>query len=375
MGSSQSKRLKEPSISSSSSHRRSVAPGSSTPTSTSSNNYRTTSAIKSRSSFIRPSTSNTTNNTLSSSCSKQQQLQLQQQQSSSSTHSLTRPPIFTGLQSNSFFLPKNWQAEDADHNLHFALKQLFASNVLSLALPKFIKNACIIELGCHRGSWILDMATQFPECQFIGFDTNLERLPDGLPVLPNVSFQVGNVANGRLPLEDESVDVVNLRAQNSFMDHHAWRRTFEEAHRVLKPGGLIHIIEYNYKPSGSVLIESFTETVRGIMVSLNRDTDRATKLGAQLSSFGFQVIQSISKKVHYGSGEKLGETFTGVSLHRFEEMSSILAPAMGLSLDDYRHRVEMVVAQCVNTNSFLTWYAYLARKVSSTSPPSAGFQV
>ncbi|SAM02612.1 hypothetical protein [Absidia glauca] len=352
MGSSQSKRSKEPSIKSSS--RRSVAvkvSGSSLSTSgrttsgtiSSLSTSSTQHTIKPKTSFIRPSSYAPT-----SSSSKQQQQQQTQQQDSAVA--ITRPPIFAGIQSNSFFLPKDWQAEDADHGLHFALKLLFGSSVLSLALPKFTRNASIIELGCNHGSWILDMATQFPDCQFIGFDTSLDRLPDSFPALGNVSFQVSTVGHddkSSIPLNDGSVDVVNLRAQNAFLDHSGWQRTFEEAYRVLKP-------------------------VRGIMNSKNRDTDRATKLGAQLSGFGFQVIQTLTKQVQYGSANgKLGEAFTAVTLHRFEEMAHVLAPAMGLSLDDYRHRVEMVVAQCVNANSSLAWYAYVARKIAAPSPSSS----
>ncbi|KAI8332610.1 S-adenosyl-L-methionine-dependent methyltransferase [Chlamydoabsidia padenii] len=369
MGSSQSKRNKEPSIHSS--YRRSVAvkaSGSSTlssgKTTISTNTTTSTHTIKPKSSFIRPSSS-----TLSPSA--KQQAQKVQQQDSAVT--VARPPIFAGIQSNSFFLPKNWQAEDADYGLHFALKLLFSSGVLSQALPRFTRNACIIEIGCHRGSWLLDMATQYPDCHFIGFDKSLDRLPDGLPLLNNAQFQVANVpqgGKGSIPLKDESVDVVTLRAQNALMDHEGWKNTFEEAHRVLKPGGLIHIMDYCHKPTGSVLIESFTDTIRGIMSSLNRDTDRATKLGAQLPSFGFQVIQTLVKQLQYGaSNGKLGEAFTAVALHRYEEMAHVLAPAMGLSLDDYRHRVEMVMAQCVNANSTLTWYAYVAKKI--TIPSSA----
>ncbi|CAO3611559.1 unnamed protein product [Cunninghamella blakesleeana] len=281
----------------------------------------------------------------------------------------TRPTIFAGVQSNSFFLPKDWQAEDEEHGLHYALKQLFASNILSLVLPKFIAKARIIEIGCCRGTWILDMATQFPECEFIGFDDSIEKLPDGLPPLPNVQFELASITKEtpRLPLEDESVDVINIRSQNGFMDHDDWHRFFVEAYRILKVGGMIHIVDYCYKPKGTVFIESFVGTVQSIMTSLNRDTERAKKFGPQLSSFGFQVIQSLSKKVHFGSDGKLSEAFTAVSLRRFDVMAPVLAPAMGLSKEDYRNRVEMVVAQCVNNNSSITWYAYAAKKLPKSS--------
>ncbi|KAI8338425.1 S-adenosyl-L-methionine-dependent methyltransferase [Chlamydoabsidia padenii] len=329
MGSSHSKRTKD--TSSTYSHRQTIGNlGSPTPTSSSQH------SLRHKYSFNR-SYSNTVDSVPS-----------RQQQQGQKNAALTRPPIFTGIQSNSFFLPRNWQAEDADHGLHFALKQLFASNVLSLVLPKLVQGALIIELGCGHGSWILDMATQFPESQFIGFDTSLDRLPEGLPPLGNVNLQVTSIGKDPIPLANRSVDVIHLRARNIFMDHDQWRFLLEESHRVLKPGGMIHIVDY----------------LRRIMTTMNRDTDRAAKLGPQLQDFGFQVLQSLSKKVHYGSGGKLGEAFTAVILHRYDELSTVLAPAMGLSLDDYRHRVEMVVAQCVNANSFLTWYAYAARKVS-----------
>jgi hypothetical protein len=47
-------------------------------------------------------------------------------------------------------------------------------------------------------------------------------------------------------------------------------------------------------------------------------------------------------------------------------MAPVLTTGLGLSLEDYQHRVEMVVAQSVNINSYLTWYAYAARKVTTS---------
>jgi SAM-dependent methyltransferase len=107
------------------------------------------------------------------------------------------------------------------------------------------------------------MATQFPDCQFIGFDTSLDRLPDSFPALGNVSFQVSTVGHddkSSIPLNDGSVDVVNLRAQNAFLDHNGWQRTFEEAYRVLKPGGIIHIMEYCNRVRGKQGHEGETQT-------------------------------------------------------------------------------------------------------------------
>ncbi|KAI8062859.1 S-adenosyl-L-methionine-dependent methyltransferase [Gongronella butleri] len=320
-----------------------------------------TGALKAKPSFVRPVTSSSTTTTSSTSSQAKKKSSIIQTSIATDSSAPPRPPLFAGLQSNSFFLPKDWQAENADQSLHFGLKLLFPLNVLPMVMPKFVKQARIVDVGCRQGTWILDMASQFAECEFIGLETSMTRLPSNVPPLPNVSYQLMQ-ADRKLPFEDASVDLIQTRAQNMYMDHDAWQTFLTDAHRVLKPGGFIHIVDYIFKPSGSVLAESFSDTIKSIFEKRNRDSFRPSKLGAQLPTFGFQVVQTMTKKVPY-SNDKMGQLFTVFTLHRFEESTSELAPELNLSVDDYRQRCEMVMAQCVNCNDILTWHAFAARKV------------
>ncbi|CAO3582592.1 unnamed protein product [Absidia cylindrospora] len=106
MGSSQSKRTKE--LSTSSSQRRSVANKATNSPVTALRTNNQQYSIRPKSSFIRTSSSP---NTSGYSAKQQQQQQQQQIQKQASSVSVNRPPVFAGVQSNSFFLPKNWQAE------------------------------------------------------------------------------------------------------------------------------------------------------------------------------------------------------------------------------------------------------------------------
>lgn len=107
MGSSQSKRTKE--LSTGSSYGRSVVNKIADSPVTCPRSTLQQHSLRTKSSFIRTSSSP---NSSQSSAKHQKQQQKQQQ-----VASVNNPPVFAGVQSNSFFLPKNWQAEDADHGV------------------------------------------------------------------------------------------------------------------------------------------------------------------------------------------------------------------------------------------------------------------
>lgn len=84
------------------------------------------------------------------------------------------------------------------------------------------------------------MATEFPDCEFVGIDmcpvfpTNIRP--------PNVTFQHGNVLEG-LPFEDESFDFINLRFFMLALKRDQWAIVMKEIYRLLKPGGCLQSLE------------------------------------------------------------------------------------------------------------------------------------
>ncbi|KAB5588897.1 Methyltransferase domain containing protein [Ceratobasidium theobromae] len=97
----------------------------------------------------------------------------------------------------------------------------------------------VLELGTRDGTWIQEMATEFPHVQF--------RSLDIVPIIahaprPNIVFEAYDFTRGLLQ-EDSSQDIVFLNVAMELVKD--YRALLLEAHRVLKPGGLIHIREYN----------------------------------------------------------------------------------------------------------------------------------
>ncbi|KAI9490784.1 S-adenosyl-L-methionine-dependent methyltransferase [Zychaea mexicana] len=275
---------------------------------------------------------------------------------------------YVGLEFSSRFLPDDWDSQDRGLTLHFALKRIFGGNVLPPVLSWFSSNARVVDIGCVNGAWLMDMAVQFPKCQFFGIETALSPttvIPQVLS-MHNVRFESVDWEARRIPLPDASVDICHMRAQSLNFEQRRWLDLLSEAYRILKPGGVVQITDFHYAMTGTVLIESFIDTVRNILNTVDTDIDIALKLDMMLRGAGFQVIESKRTKVNFASHGQLGEDFMAATLNAFEEAQELLAPKMGLDEDEYRQRVEMICAQCVQQDTHINWYAVVGRKPISS---------
>lgn len=112
----------------------------------------------------------------------------------------------------------------------------------------FDEGAKILDVGCGPGTWIMDVATEYPNSEFIGIDM-CDIFPNNIRPA-NVSFQVGNVLDG-LNFEDNTFDMVSLRFFVLAFRKEEWVGVLKEIRRVLKPGGYMLSIEPGMLEIGS----------------------------------------------------------------------------------------------------------------------------
>ncbi len=105
--------------------------------------------------------------------------------------------------------------------------------------------ARILDVGCGKGAWILDVAREYhPSNTYVGIDV-LPIFPDESLRLPNTGFIQCDFLYG-IPFPDSTFDFVYERfVVYSDLTDSQWKFLFSEMKRVLKPGGYLEIMEYH----------------------------------------------------------------------------------------------------------------------------------
>lgn len=125
---------------------------------------------------------------------------------------------------------------------HVVEKYMFGNNYLGPVREMLNSEAGgeyhVLEIGTRSGTWVQEMALEFPHVQF--------RSVDVAPLVlhaprSNIVFEVYDLSEG-IPAEDNSQDIVFINSGVELAKN--YRALLLEAHRVLRPGGLIHIREF-----------------------------------------------------------------------------------------------------------------------------------
>ncbi|EGN93139.1 hypothetical protein SERLA73DRAFT_190006 [Serpula lacrymans var. lacrymans S7.3] len=105
-----------------------------------------------------------------------------------------------------------------------------------------------LDLGCGAGTWILEAAKQWPECQFVGFDLVDVQIPLSL-VDPDIASRImwvhGNFLTTKLPFDDDEFDHVHIHSIGRAVPENKWGVIFEEVNRVLRPDGVAEVLEHD----------------------------------------------------------------------------------------------------------------------------------
>lgn len=105
----------------------------------------------------------------------------------------------------------------------------------------------VLDLACGPGRWTMDTASVFRQGHVYGLDIDermiaFARERAKADQVENVSFQVGD-AMKQFPFGDASLDYVHMRLVQSFVRRDHWGNLLAECWRVLRPGGVIQIVD------------------------------------------------------------------------------------------------------------------------------------
>jgi predicted O-methyltransferase YrrM len=117
----------------------------------------------------------------------------------------------------------------------------------------------VLDVGCGPGHWALDLAACLPSSEVTGIDTSATRIASASSQahargLSNVRFLCLD-ASQPLSLPDASFDLIHARFVQSFLPMAAWPLFLAECQRLLRPGGLLVLVECENPISTSPALE------------------------------------------------------------------------------------------------------------------------
>ncbi|TFK77381.1 S-adenosyl-L-methionine-dependent methyltransferase [Pluteus cervinus] len=104
----------------------------------------------------------------------------------------------------------------------------------------------VLDLGCGTGTWVIDAAEEWPECEFVGFDLVNIQIPLKLldsSISRRIEWRHGNFLTTKLPFDDDEFDHVHIQSIAKGVPENKWGILFEEINRVLTPEGSVEILE------------------------------------------------------------------------------------------------------------------------------------
>lgn len=123
----------------------------------------------------------------------------------------------------------------------------------------------VLDLSCGPGAWLLEVVHVYPHILGVGVDQKSDLIENAseaaqLAGTTSASFRVVT-AYERLPYAGNSFDFVHVQHSRAAIAPKTWPLVLRELTRVLRPGGVIHFIDFEIGPTSSVAINTFLKYV------------------------------------------------------------------------------------------------------------------
>ncbi|HEU5228484.1 MAG TPA: class I SAM-dependent methyltransferase [Ktedonobacteraceae bacterium] len=176
----------------------------------------------------------------------------------------------------------------------------------------------VLDVACGPGSWALDVAFKYPKIEVIGVDINQAMIKYASAIAHSQGLQNAHFRNmdvlKHLDFPDNTFDVVNAHYLSSFMPLSAWPALLDDCKRILRPGGMLYLLEAQTPMTNSgvceqvgALLARIKRRADGYLFSDDWPTTVTPLLGSFLRQTGYRHVQQKACAIDYSKGSEAYE--------------------------------------------------------------------
>lgn len=205
-------------------------------------------------------------------------------------------------------------AENAGEMARLLKQARFATKGLGGLFPRQLDVSVVhdvLDLACGPGEWALAVADAYPTMRVTGIDQSTVMVQFARSIsqaVPMVNFEVMDIL-APLAFPDESFDLIHARFICGFMPNEAWPKLLAECRRLLRPGGVLMLVEGEMAMTTSPAVERlsgyFTQALRIVEQSFSPDGRQlgiTPMLRKLLTEAGFHSCRYEAAAVEHSAG-------------------------------------------------------------------------
>ncbi|KAG0035034.1 hypothetical protein BGZ82_005434 [Podila clonocystis] len=226
-----------------------------------------------------------------------------------------------------YLLPCDEQESERLLLQHYVMRYAFGSNVIP-PIDTTIAGK-VLDCGCGPGTWIMEMATEFEDLDFYGFDIS--------PMYPsaihpkNAHFSMANLLDPEIPFASERYLLVHQRNMLLGLTQDAWPGVVQDLFRCVIPGGSgwlqlseVDPIWCRPGPVSRSVLKMLNETAQ----NRNVDVLLPQRLDQVLKDVGCEQVKMMMVEIPIGPwGGKIGVLWRDVLKAEMEALKPVVLQA------------------------------------------------
>ncbi|KAL1920834.1 uncharacterized protein VTP21DRAFT_11469 [Calcarisporiella thermophila] len=192
-----------------------------------------------------------------------------------------------------YIIPQDEEEFDRLRLRHYMFRNMFQSNFSAPIKEQLEKGIQVLDAGCGPGTWVVEMATEYRNSTFTGFEVSSiisQTSTHGL-LPPNCSFRQISLS-GPLPFADNTFDYIHMRILGMVLSTERWMWMLSELKRILKPGGYLEWLEHDLELKRRGPTSAFlNDQVMSCVQEFDIDPTIGRKIVAFVQKAGFRSVE------------------------------------------------------------------------------------